>query len=169
MQLNELEEEIIKINTNDKVENAEFVEEIKDENQLSNSDLKYYNEYGGFSPDGKEYLIRVNREESVPMPWSHVMTNRNFGTIVTEGMGGYSWYKNSRLNRVTAWSNDPILDVPSDVIYLKDEETKKAWSMGLNPMPDSHDYYVAYGFGYAKFMHTSLRNQARNGDIRPER
>ena len=161
LQLNDLEDEITKINNIEKNDNIELMEKVKDENQLSNYNLKYYNEFGGFSYDGKEYIIRVNKEESVPMPWSHVMANQNFGTIVTEGMGGYSWYKNSRLNRVTAWSNDPILDIPSDVIYLKDDETKKAWSLGLNPMPDSHDYYVTYGFGYAKYSHTSLRNKAR--------
>ena len=162
LQLNDLEEDAPKINVNDGVEKIELIEEVKSDNQLLNNDLKYYNEYGGFSPDGKEYLIRVNKEENVPMPWSHIMANQNFGTLVTDGMGGYSWYNNSRLNRITAWSNNPILDVPSEVIYLKDDETKKSWSLGLNPMPDNNDYYAVYGFGYAKYMHTSLRNKARN-------
>ena len=74
-------------------------------------------------------------------------------------MGGYSWYKNSRLNRISSWTNSPILDLPSEVVYLKDDEIKKAWSLGLNPMPDNNDYYIVYGFGYAKYMHTSLRNK----------
>ena len=162
LQLNEIEDEIPKIDSNESIEIVEFYDEEKNENKLLNNNLQYFNEYGGFSANGKEYLIRVNKEENVPMPWSHVMANENFGTLVTEGMGGYSWYKNSRLNRVTAWSNNPILDVPSEVIYLKDDETKKAWSLGLNPMPDNNDYYIEYGFGYAKYIHTSLRNKARN-------
>ena len=69
---------------------------------------------------------------------------------------GYTWYRNSRLNRITAWSNNPILDIPSEVIYMKDEETKKSWSLGLNPMPDNNDYYITYGFGYAKYVHQSM-------------
>ena len=161
LQLNDLEDEVPKVNLNEKnerVENTELIEDTKNENQLLNGNLQYYNEYGGFSPDGKEYLIRVNKEENCPMPWSHVMANKNFGTLVTEAMAGYSWYNNSRLNRISAWSNNPILDEPSEVIYLKDEETKKAWSLGLNPMPDNNDYYVCYGFGYAKYNHTCLRN-----------
>ena len=52
-------------------------------------------------------------------------------------MGGYTWYKNSRLNRITSWANMPTYDIPSEIIYVKDEETKKAWSLGLNPMPDN--------------------------------
>jgi len=167
IQLNDLDEEIPKINKSENYEKEEFIEDEKKENLLLKSDLKYYNDYGGFSQDGKEYLIKVNRNENVPMPWSHVLANKNFGTIVTEGMGGYSWYENSRLNRITAWSNNPILDVPSEIIYLRDEESKKTWSLGLNPMPDNNDYYITYGFGYAKYRHQSLRNKSRSGSFCP--
>ena len=70
-------------------------------------------------------------------------------------MGGYTWYKNSRLNRVTSWENEPNYDIPSEIIYLKDMQTKKVWSLGLNPMPDSKNYNVIYGFGYTKYIHKS--------------
>ena len=53
------------------------------------------------------------------------MANEKFGTVVTENMGGYTWYKNSRLNRVSCWHNNASLDIPSEVIYIKDSETKK--------------------------------------------
>jgi len=159
LQLNDLEDEVLKINVNESLERSEInqlIEEPHNENELIKYNLKYFNEYGGFSEDGKEYLIRINKEENLPMPWSHIMANKNFGTLVTESMGGYTWYNNSRLNRISAWSNNSILDIPSEVIYLKDEETKKAWSIGYNPMPDNKDYYISYGFGYAKYEHTSL-------------
>ena len=117
--------------------------------------LKYYNEYGGFSPDGKEYLIKINSKNKLPTVWSHIMANEKFGTIVTENMGGYSWYKNSRLNRVSSWENNPTYDIPTEIIYLKDMETKKTWSLGLNPMPDDKNYNVIYGFGYCKYIHKS--------------
>ena len=119
------------------------------------TELKYLNDYGGFSEDGKEYTIRVNKDEKLPTVWSHILTNKQFGTLVTEGMGGYTWYKNSRLNRLTAWSNLPVQDVPSEIIYLQNEESKKVWSMGLNPCPDDNDYYITYGLGYAKYRHQS--------------
>ena len=131
-------------------------EEIDDINILENKgNLKYYNEYGGFSEDGKEYLIKVDKENRLPTVWAHIMANKKFGTIVTENMGGYSWFKNSRLNRITSWNNKPGLDIPSEIIYLKDEDNKKAWSLGLNPMPDNKNYNIIYGFGYCKYIHKS--------------
>ena len=119
-------------------------------------ELKYYNEYGAFSEDGKEYLIKISQNNRLPTVWSHILANEKFGTILTENMGGYTWYKNSRLNRITSWGNNPSYDIPSEIIYLKDEETKKTWSLGLNPMPDSQSYSIIYGFGYCKYIHKSL-------------
>ena len=85
-----------------------------------------------------------------------MMANEKFGTIVTENMGGYSWYKNSRLNRLTSWNNNPSFDIPSEIFYVKDMDTKKSWSLGLNPMPDNRNYNVIYGFGYCKYIHSNL-------------
>lgn len=131
-------------------ENTDNIDILQDTEKL-----KYYNEYGAFSEDGKEYLIKVNKENRLPTVWSHIMANEKFGTLVTENMGGYTWYKNCRLNRITSWENQPNFDIPSEIIYLKDLETKKAWSLGLNPMPDDKNYNVIYGFGYTKYIHKS--------------
>ena len=141
-------EEVTKIQT--------FIEEKEDIDILENIEkLKYYNEYGGFSDDGKEYLIRVNKNDRLPTVWSHMLANEKFGCVLTENMGGYSWFKNSRLNRISAWCNNPSYDIPSEIIYLKDKENQKAWSLGLNPMPDEKNYNILYGFGYAKYIHLS--------------
>ena len=140
-------EQQIRLIENENNENIDILENI--------NNLKYYNEYGAFSEDGKEYLIKVNKENRLPTIWSNIMANEKFGTLVTESMGGYSWHKNSRLNRVTAWQNYACYDIPSEIIYLKDMQTKKVWSLGLNPMPDSKNYNVIYGFGYTKYIHKS--------------
>ncbi|MGN1327813.1 MAG: GH36-type glycosyl hydrolase domain-containing protein, partial [Clostridia bacterium] len=129
----------------------------ENENIINESNLKYFNEYGGFSKDGKEYCIKINSNSKLPTVWSHVIANENFGTLVTENMGGYTWHKNSKLNRLTAWSNDQVADTPSEIIYLKDMETEKKWSIGFNPMHDNNDYYIIYGFGYAKYIHNSSK------------
>lgn len=64
-------------------------EENDDINILENKEkLKYYNEYGGFSEDGKEYLIKVNKRERLPTVWSHILANEKFGSVVTEKYGG---------------------------------------------------------------------------------
>ncbi len=130
---------------NSEEENVDIIE--------NNKELKYYNEYGGFSEDGKEYLIKVNKNNRLPTVWSHIMANEKFGTIVTESMGGYSWYKNSRLYRISSWENSASYDIPSEVIYIKDVVNKQVWSLGLNPMPDDNNYNIIYGFGYAKYIH----------------
>ena len=124
-------------------------------NLVNNENNKYNNEYGAFSPDGKEYLICLNKQNRLPTVWSHLLVNEKFGTLVTDSMGGYSWYKNCRLNRISSWSNNPHLDTPSEVIYLEDLGNGKKWSMGVNPMPDENNYNVVYGFGYAKYIHES--------------
>lgn len=138
------------INNTIEIPNNEDIDILQDIQKL-----KYYNEYGAFSEDGKEYLIKVNSEKRLPTVWSNIMANEKFGTLVTESMGGYSWHKNSRLNRVTSWQNQATYDIPSEIIYIKDNETKKAWSLGLNPMPDDKNYNVVYGFGYSKYIHKS--------------
>ena len=157
--INDLEDEYLSSLT--KIENREFEEQVveeksEQENILKDKEnLKYCNEYGAFSADGKEYLISINKNNRTPTVWSHILANEKFGTVVTENMGGYSWYKNSRLNRVTSWHNKAFLDIPSEVIYLQDEENGKTWSLGLNPMPDDNNYNIIYGFGYAKYIHKS--------------
>ena len=156
--IRDLEEEYLdKYKLVNESEQNVIIQEDNDEDidVLKNSEkLKYYNEYGGFSEDGKEYLIRVNKENRLPSVWCNILANEKFGTVVTENMGGYSWFKNSKLNRVTAWDNNPSLDIPSEIIYMK-EENGKAWSLGLNPMPDDRNYNVIYGFGYVRYIHKS--------------
>ena len=151
----EYKENIVKVWDDKRIFTTEE-EQKQDIDILENCDqLKYYNEYGGFSQDGKEYWIRTNKHNRLPTVWSHVLANENFGTVVTENMGGYTWYKNSRLNRITAWHNHANLDSPSEVIYLRDLQNGKSWSLGANPMPDNRNYNVVYGFGYAKYIHQS--------------
>lgn len=157
--LKEIEEEYLEnykeIGTEEQVTNI-ISENNENIDILSNyEELKYYNEYGGFSKDGKEYLIRVNKQNKLPTVWSHILANEKFGTLVTESMGGYTWYKNSRLNRITSWENSANYDIPAEAIYLKDLDTKDSWSLGLNPMPDDKNYNIIYGFGYAKYIHKS--------------
>ena len=153
-----MEEDYLKNIINIDSDNSKTVNDNNEDRMsihFDSDNLKYYNEYGGFSNDGKEYIIRINKENKAPTVWSHVLSNQNFGTLVTESMGGYTWNQNSRLNRLTAWTNNPVSDIPSEIVYLKDMDNSKIWSLGFNPLPDNNDYIVIYGFGYAKFNHNS--------------
>ena len=157
-QLMDLEEELLdkEKSINNETAKVQATESEQLPIPLDTERLKFYNEYGGFSEDGKEYIIKINKQNKLPTVWSHIISNGNFGTIVTESMGGFTWCGNSRLNRLTAWSNDQVVDTPSEVIYLQDRDNLKTWSITLNPMPDDNDYVVTYGFGYAKYNHVSM-------------
>lgn len=109
-------------------------------------DLLYFNMYGGFSKNEKEYVIKTN-EKCTPAPWSHMMANEEFGTIVTANGGGYTWSKNSRDNKITTWSNDPVTDKPSEKIWIENDEGKR---IGAMPYDSLENYEVVFGFGYTR-------------------
>ena len=157
-QLEDIEEEYVKslpsINR-DEISSNINISEVSEEVYTDMQKLIYYNDIGGFSEDGKEYIIRINNNQKTPLVWSHLMANENFGTVVTESGGGYTWKKNSRLNRITAWSNDPVEDPPSEGIYVRDDAKNKTWSVCASPKSDGNNYYIKYGFGYATYIHNS--------------
>ena len=130
-------------------EEEDSKKEISKTNFLDN--LKFCNEYGGFTQDGKEYHIAISKNQKTPIVWSNILGNENFGTVVTETGGGYTWCKNSRLNRITAWNNNPILDMPSEIIYVKDVETEDYWTLGYSVIPKDIEYNIIYGFGYVLY------------------
>lgn len=123
----------------------------KKANLISTEDLSYYNEYGGFREDGREYVIKMTKEVKPKVVWSHVLANPNFGTVITNHNSGYTWYQNSRLNRITDWNNNSIVDVPSEIIYVKDKKYQKEWTLCPNLNQDDEEAYMTYGFGYSKF------------------
>lgn len=115
---------------------------------MKENELLYYNGYGGFSQDGKEYIISTS-EKTTPLPWSHVIANENFGTIVTANGGGYIWHGNSQTNKITRWANDCLRDMPSEKICLKIENKR----INLLPYDSLQKYMIIYGFGYAKYVY----------------
>lgn len=148
--------------------NFEGFEEEKSKIALPEN-LLYNNEHGGFSQDRSKYKMIVDKENRLPTVWSHVMANDTFGTLVTEAGGGFTWSKNSGLNKLTAWSNNQVLDTPSEVIYMQDAESLKTWSVTLNPMPDEKQYEVEYGFGYANYRHSSMQIEQNLTTFVPEK
>ena len=119
---------------------------------MKKEDLLFDNSYGGFSKDGKEYKIYKNKENILPSVWCNILANNFFGTVVTDNLGGYTWNKNSRLNRLTAWNNDRVLDFPSEIFYLKDEDNNTVWTLNSGVIPNENYYYINHGFGYSNFL-----------------
>ncbi|WP_018130856.1 GH36-type glycosyl hydrolase domain-containing protein [Effusibacillus pohliae] len=116
-------------------------------------DLRYFNGWGGFSADGKEYRILLKNGHHLPAPWINVMANPLFGCLVSELGTGYTWWRNSRECKLTPWSNDPVLDPPGEVCYLRDEASGAVWSATPLPGRDEPPYLVAHGRGYTRFEH----------------
>ncbi len=115
--------------------------------------LQFDNGYGGFS--GGEYVIYLQPGAQTPLPWINVVANDEFGFIAGESGGGYTWAVNSGENRLTAWRNDPVSDMPSEVLYLRDEETAEVWTPTPQPTPARAPYLVRHGAGYSRYEHHS--------------
>ncbi|HOL92412.1 MAG TPA: glycosyl transferase, partial [Clostridiales bacterium] len=90
-----------------------------------------------------------------PLPWSNIIANRDFGFLVTESGGGYTWYRNSREFKLTPWANDPVTDRQGEIFYISDLDEKCHWSLTPMPIGGSGPYTVRHGFGYSVFEHES--------------
>ncbi|HWG41935.1 MAG TPA: glucoamylase family protein [Gemmataceae bacterium] len=141
------------------------------------SDLLFVNGLGGFTPDGREYCIlpyqkqvptpsAMGRKKShtsgpelrphfPPAPWINVVANPLFGFLVSESGLGYSWAGNSQQYRLTPWSNDPTIDPPAEVLYLRDEETGDIWTPTPRPLGLNAPTLVRHGQGYTRFEQSS--------------
>ncbi|MEO8524729.1 MAG: hypothetical protein ABI460_08430 [Caldimonas sp.] len=117
-------------------------------------DLLAFNGHGGFSADGREYLITTSRSCMTPLPWTNVIANPQFGTIVSESGSASTWSENSHEFRLTPWSNDPVSDTCSEAIYIRDDATGALWSPTVLPVRTEGAYVVRHGFGYSSFEHT---------------
>ncbi|MDP4177408.1 MAG: glucoamylase family protein [Bacillota bacterium] len=117
--------------------------------------LEYFNEFGGFDLEENRYVIILKSYNNTPAPWINVISNGNFGFHVSESGSAYTWYKNSRENKITTWHNDWITDSVSEGLYIKDEDTKEFWSLSPKPVRDDGEYVIEHGFGYSNFSHSA--------------
>jgi cyclic beta-1,2-glucan synthetase len=120
--------------------------------------LLFDNGRGGFSADGKEFIVRLPAEAGgyalPPQPWINVIANPDFGTLVSERGGGFTWAGNSQSNRLTPWQNDFVTDAPGEIIYLRDDRMGPLWTATPHPLGAPADFRVRHGQGYTVFEHT---------------
>jgi len=121
------------------------------------------NGIGGFTADGREYQIflenypKLSKESGqiTPAPWINIIANEEFGFLVSESGGGYTWAGNSGENRLTPWTNDPVSDPAGESLYLRDEITGEIWSPTPFPSGEGRNYLVRHGQGYSIFESTN--------------
>ncbi len=119
---------------------------------INTGHLEFFNSFGGFDADGREYAIVLGADKPTPAPWINVIANPFFGFQCAADGGGYTWFGNSRENQITAWSNDPVTNRASEVIYIRDENDGFLISPTLSPLKSSEGTHVArHGFGYSVF------------------
>ncbi len=111
------------------------------------------NAYGGFSRDGKEYVLKLEPGVATPAPWVNVLANPAFGTVISESGNAYTWNLNAHEFRLTPWQNDAVRDSGGEALYLRDDETGHYWSPTPLPRRGSGPYVTRHGFGYSCFEH----------------
>lgn len=128
-----------------------YIESLQSQNSASNykviqkqdtikipfdeKELTYFNGYGGFAKEGKEYVI-IN--ELTPTPWTNILANQQFGTLITNNAAGFTYAYNSQDFKLTSWTNDIVSFDQSEGIRINDES--------FNPVITRH------GFGYTTFL-----------------
>ncbi|MEO8182427.1 MAG: cyclic beta 1-2 glucan synthetase, partial [Deltaproteobacteria bacterium] len=118
------------------------------------SDLVAFNGLGGFTHDGREYVITTTREARTPAPWVNVLANPWFGSVVSESGGAYTWCENAHTYRLTPWHNDPVTDESGEALYIRDEADGNFWSPTPLPCGGESPYSTRHGFGYSVFEHS---------------
>ena len=121
---------------------------------LPRHDLMFFNGLGGFTPDGREYVISTSQTQVTPAPWANVLANDMFGTVISESGMAYTWAENAHEFRLTPWHNDPVSDKSGEAFYLRDDERGHFWSPMPLPRRGSTPYITRHGFGYSVFEHS---------------
>ena len=120
---------------------------------LAARDRIFSNGLGGFTPDGREYVITLEPGQNTPAPWVNVIASPHIGTVVSESGSAYTWAGNAHEFRLTTWHNDPICDSSGEALYIRDEETGAFWSPTPLPARGRSGYVCRHGFGYSVFEH----------------
>lgn len=111
--------------------------------------MKFANEYGHFSDDGREYLITT---PFTPRPWGNVISNGDYSLMISQTGSGYSWRGNAGQNRITRSFQDLVKDNWGKYLYIRDLKRGTWWSAAYKPvMHPVQRFEVAHGPGYSRF------------------
>jgi cellobiose phosphorylase len=105
--------------------------------------------YGYFNDFEKEYVIT---NPKTPYPWINYLGTQNYLSLISNTAGGYSFYKDARLRRITRYryNNTPI-DNEGRYYFIKDDES--IWNPSWKPTKTKLDKYECrHGLGYTKFL-----------------
>ena len=113
--------------------------------------------FGYFDDQHKEYVITTPK---TPLPWINYLGNREFFSPISNTCGGYTFYRDARLLRLTRYRyNDVPCDTNGKYFYIKDGDC--IWNPGWQPTKTDLDFYeCCHGLGYSRFTGKKKNLQA---------
>ena len=108
-------------------------------------------QYGFFDEEHKEYVIT---KPDTPEPWANYLGSPEYGAIISNNAGGYSFVKSGANGRILRYVFNSF-DQPGRYIYIKDNETGDFWSNSWMPVGKPQDVFkstVRHGTAYTKIM-----------------
>lgn len=105
--------------------------------------------YGYFDDVNKEYVITTPK---TPLPWINYLGCNEFFSLISNTCGGYSFYKDAKLLRLTRYRyNDIPMDINGKYFYINDNGC--IWNVGWKPTKTTLDSYECrHGLGYSRFV-----------------
>ena len=109
--------------------------------------------YGYFDDQQREYVIT---RPDTPLPWLNYLGNEAYFGIMSNTAGGYSFYRDARLRRLTRYRyNNAPRDIGGRYLYLRDNATGQYWSPTWQPtLSPLDDYTCRHGMGYTIIQST---------------
>ncbi len=119
----------------------------------------FQTKYGEFREDGKAYIIR---RPDTPRPWINILCNGTYGTLISQNGGGFSWWDNANLARLTGWTQDLVRDESGKFLYVRDDESGTFWSAAWKPVSAAYDHYeVHHAIGSTTFIQRANQIETR--------
>ena len=117
-------------------------------------------QYGHFDDSAREYVIT---RPDTPLPWINYMGCEAYFGLISNTAGGYSFYKDARLRRLTRYRyNNAPYDMGGRYIYLRDNADGKFWSPSWMPVRNPLDEYACrHGMGYTIIQSVSRKIEAQ--------
>jgi N,N'-diacetylchitobiose phosphorylase len=89
-------------------------------------------QFGHFDDKNKEYVIE---RPDTPRSWSNYLGSTEYGAIITNNAGGYSFYKSAAQGRFTRLRFNAIpMDQPGRYLYIRDKASGDFWSTSWQPV-----------------------------------
>ena len=107
--------------------------------------------YGYFDDKNREYVIE---RPDTPTPWVNYLGSPEYGAIISNNAGGYSFAKSGANGRILRYIFNQF-DQPGRYIYIRDNATKDYWSASWQPVGkdlDSYKSQCCHGMGYSRFI-----------------